>query len=282
MKNKNLIALVDLDAMLHIIANVQYSAGNRDDADAVRNHARRFIANVCTNATEDKVILMYQKEGHTNFRNDILPEYKGHRTTSDAIALWKPTILEVYADIGAIGLQHIESDDAQSILAEHIGFDRTVIVTSDKDMHQLPAIFYNPYKANLKAEDRWSTMNIYEANRFFWMQVLTGDPTDMPGELCGIEGVGFKTADKMCDVQKPFLEIVKDEYSKKYGDKGFERANRTYKMVRLLKLDNNTYINDKAAEEVNHILSHYGNYIQSIGDKNNNLFGDNPLDLFKM
>ena len=55
---KNLTAIVDLDSMLHIIANVQYSAGNRDNSTDVKNHVRRFIANICTNATDKEVILI--------------------------------------------------------------------------------------------------------------------------------------------------------------------------------------------------------------------------------
>lgn len=277
---KNLTALIDLDSMLHIIANVQYSAGNRDRPEEVKNHARRFIANICTNSTDKEVIMMYQKLGHTNFRNDILPEYKGHRTPSDAISLWKPTILSVYEEVGAIGLEHIESDDAQSILAELIGYDKTVIVTSDKDMQQLPALFYNPYKGNIKASDRWGSKSIYEANRFFWMQVLAGDPTDMPGALCGIEGVGMGKADKICDQQLPFATIIQNAYTKKYGKEGFKRANLTYKMVRLLHLEHNNYINDAAAAEVTKLVETHREFIVDVKDSTNALFANTADNLF--
>lgn len=278
--NKNLTALIDLDSMLHIIANVQYSAGNRDRPEEVRNHARRFIANICTNSTDKEVIMMYQTLDHTNFRNEILPEYKGHRTPSDAITLWKSTILEVYKEVGAIGLNHIESDDAQSILAEYIGYDRTVVVTGDKDMQQIPALFYNPYKKGLKGADRWYSMNVYQANRFFWMQVLAGDPTDMPGELCGIEGIGMGKADKLCDQQLPFATIVQNAYVNKYGVDGFKRANRTYKMVRLLHLNNNDYINESAQEEIKTLLAVHGDYKVDVKNSNNPLFTLTASNLF--
>lgn len=278
--NKNLTAIVDLDSMLHIIANVQYSAGNRDNSADVRNHVRRFIANICTNATNKEVILLYQNTGHTNFRNIILPEYKSHREASDAIKLWKSTILEAYAGAGALALNHIESDDAQNILARLIGLDRTVLVTSDKDIQQVPTMLYNPYKKNLKPEDRWRSMSIYESNRFFWMQVLAGDPTDMPGELCGLEGVGMSKADKLCDQQLPFQQIIQEAYTKQYGGAGFKRANVTYKMVRLLGPTGNDYINPEAAKEVQFLIDNYKNYIQEVSDPKNTLFASDPLNLF--
>tara|TARA_R110000772_G_scaffold182375_1_gene293624 strand:+ start:181 stop:1023 length:843 start_codon:yes stop_codon:yes gene_type:complete len=278
--SKSLTALIDLDAMLHIVANVQYSAGNRDRAMDVRNHIRSFVSNVCTNATNKEVILLYQQQGHTNFRNEILPEYKGHRVTSDAILCWKETILDEYKNLGAIGLQHIESDDAQSVLAEHLGYNNIVVVTSDKDMIQIPGLIYNPYKGSLKPEERWQNVSIYEANRFFWKQVLTGDPTDMPSELCGIEGVGMVKAEKMVDNDEPFLTTIQREYSKKYGQLGFSRANVTYKMVRLLRTQDNEYINEDAKKEIQHIIDNVESFKLPVTSSTAMFENPNPLNLF--
>lgn len=275
--SKPLTALIDLDAMLHIIANVQYSAGNRDRTADVKNHVRSFVSNICTNSKSKDAILLFQNKGHTNFRNEILPEYKNHRTASDAILCWKDTILETYLELGAIALQHIETDDAQSILAEHLGYDNIVIVTSDKDMVQIPGLIYNPYKKCSNYEERWKTVNKYEANRFLWMQVLSGDPTDMPSSMCGIEGIGMGKADKLCDNEKPFLKIIQEQYSKKYGEKGFERANLTYKMVRLLRLNENNYINESASKELTYLIQNVNSFkilitnSTNLFDNNNNL-----------
>jgi 5'-3' exonuclease len=278
---KQLTALLDLDAMLHIVANVQFSAGNRDRPMEVQQHVHRFISTVCTNATNKEVIMLYQKSGHTNFRNTILPEYKGHRTASEAILCWKDTILEVFQEVNAIGLQHIESDDAQSILAEHIGYDKIVVVTGDKDMKQIPGLNYNPYKANLTPEQRWKSVNSLQSERFLWEQVLSGDPTDMPSSLCGIEMVGPGKAKKLCDQDLPYPEIIKNAYSDKYGEAGFARANLTYKMVRLLRLDENDYISEDANKEVSWLLEEYPKFAVSTKDKNSKIFAMNPLNLFE-
>lgn len=269
----NFTALFDLDAMLHIVANVQYSAGNRSNETDVKNHIQRFIANVYTNAKCKEVIMFYQDHEHDNFRNEILPEYKSHRTTSDAIKLWKPAILDAFKEAGALGLKYIESDDAISVLAEDIGYDDVAIITSDKDMKQIPGSIYNPFKSNITAEERWQYINKEFAERFFWKQVLTGDPTDMPGHLCGIEGVGAKTAEKLLsDGTVPYVEIVQSVYENKYGKDAFQRANLTYKMVRLLRKTGNEYVNQRALEEVNYLLRHKSDHIVTM---------DTSLDMFQ-
>lgn len=255
-----LIGLLDLDSMLHIVANVQYSAGNRDKPLVVKQHVQRFIANICASATEAPVIMFYQKMGHKNFRNDILPEYKQHRTPSEAILLWKETILEAFEEAGAYGLDYIESDDAQGILAEHIGYDKVLIITGDKDMQQIPSVIYNPFKPRLKPEERWFSSEPAQANRFMWQQVITGDPTDMPGELCGVEGVGEKTAIKLMAQKKPVGKIVQEIYTKKYGDGAFARCDLTFKMVKILD-KSCTYINEYASFEIAQLINSYQDYL---------------------
>lgn len=256
----NLIGLLDLDSMLHIVANVQYSAGNRDKPLVVKQHVQRFIANICASATENSVIMFYQEMGHQNFRNDILPEYKQHRTPSDAILLWKETILEAFKEAGAYGLKYIESDDAQGLLAEHIGYDKVLIITGDKDMLQVPTVIYNPFKKNLSAEERWTSSEPRESNKFLWQQVLSGDPTDMPGELCGIEGIGEKRAIALLDQNKPVGKIVQEEYTKKYGESAFARCDLTFKMVKILD-KSCKYINEHASFEIAQLLNTYEDYL---------------------
>jgi len=270
------IALIDLDAMLHIVAHVQYKAGNRDNVQAVVNHVARFISTIQKNVKCDKALLFYQGASHTNFRNEILPEYKGHRVTADAVILWKPTILEVFKNTNAIELRHIESDDAIGILANTIGYGKVVVVSSDKDMLQIPTTHYNPFKAG-KADDpsRWITMHMIQANRFFWQQVLCGDSTDMPNSMCGIEGMGPKGAQKLMDAESDdtFQTIVEKAYTKKYGKKSFERANLTYKLVKILVTHSN-YINDKANAEIKEILDSYKDHYIVLTDSIENLFED--------
>ena len=287
--SKQLTALVDLDAMLHIIANVQWSAGNKDDEQAVENHVTRFISNVVVNADCKDAILFFQGSGHKNFRNELLPEYKQHRKTTEAIERWKPVILKGFTLNRALELKSIESDDAIGIVANQIGYDKVVIITSDKDMIQIPSLIYNPYKKNLSAEDRWyPALSTEQAEAFFYQQVLTGDPTDMPGELCGIEGVGPATAKKMLDCDDDYPTILERAYTKKYGDAGFARCKLTYKMVKLLRDSKASYLPPEAHAESEFVEKHYKDYIQTYTDPISDLFepvnpvssANNVQDLF--
>jgi 5'-3' exonuclease len=237
--SKGKTALIDLDAMLHVVANVQLKAGNRDMPTTVKNHIRTFIANIEKSCGCQSSIKFYQGIGHKNYRNVIMPEYKGHRVPSEAIKLWKPTIMEAFKESGAHELKYIESDDAIALIAGRFNPKDIVIISSDKDMIQVPGTHYNPYKRNSKdPKDRWSIATYASASKFLWAQVLAGDPTDMPNALCGLPGVGVPTAFKMLDsydIDVPHRTVIQDAYTKKYGSKeGFIRANRTYKMVKLL------------------------------------------------
>jgi len=261
--------------MLHTVAHVQVSSGNRDNPITTKIHVKSFINTIEKNSGCKKIIKFYQNLGHTNYRNEILPEYKGHRTLQDAVALWKPTILEAFDEVGAIALNHIESDDAISVVASLLNRKDIVIVSSDKDMIQVPATHYNPFKSKISWEDRWQTTNIISAEMFLWQQILTGDSTDMPNNMCGIEGCGPASAKKLLgNLNLTMKQVMEKAYTEKYGAKeGFIRANRTYKMVRLLKKDGNGYINAEAKAEVKNIVNNYKSWVRSLED--------DVLDLFK-
>lgn len=274
--------------MLHIVANVQVSKGNRDNASIVSEHVKTFINTIEKNTGCSHSIKFYQKQNHKNFRNVILPEYKGHRTPSEAILVWKPTILRAFEEAGAVGLDYIESDDAISLLAEYFN-PACLIVSSDKDMKQVAGNHYNPYKQNLSIEDRFFSVTTPEAFKFLYQQVLSGDPTDMPGELCGIEGVGLVTSLKILDsfdAEVPYTTIIQKAYTKHYkGKEAFKRANVTYKMVKLLTKYGNDYINSnlEAKAECESLLAdNCRDLIVPIVDSVSNLFEEpQKINLFK-
>jgi hypothetical protein len=108
----------------------------------------------------------------------------------------------------------------------------------------------------------------------------------MPSEFCGIEGVGMKTADKMCDNDLTYTEIIKKEYTKKYGKGGFQRASLTYKMVRLLRVSDltETYANSGAVQEMKDLLEDHSRFLKPVEDAVSILFDTpkfDPTTLFK-
>jgi hypothetical protein len=94
----------------------------------------------------------------------------------------------------------------------------------------------------------------------------------MPNALCGIEGMGMKTAMKKMSIDDNYSEVVKREYLKKYPTDGFERAQRTYQMVRLLRTSNNDYANAEAKAEVKYLIENSEEYLQPVINDLESLF----------
>jgi len=280
------VSLIDLDAMLHIISAVQWKAGNRDNKEAVKSHVRRFVSTIEKNSGCTHSLRFFQTIGHTNYRKTILPLYKSNRKTSEAVAHWKPTIVEAFSELKAIPLIHIESDDALNIVGREIGLDKITIVTSDKDMKQMACKQYDPFnsfKGKVHDERRWLDISSTYAYHFLYQQVLTGDPTDMPNELCGIQGVGEATAKKiLAKYESEFYETaIKVAYSEKYGDEGFDRANLTYKMVKLLD-GTESYLEEDAKKEISFLIDEYSYNLIPITNDITELFTKDSVDVSKL
>ena len=269
------LAIIDLDSMLHTVAWTQWQAGNRDNDQATINHVKRFYNTIKKKSECTHALPVFQGEHHMNFRKDILKEYKGHRKTLEHVKHWKPTVMKAFDELGGICLGSIESDDAQSIIARDFGYENCVIVSGDKDMNQVPGTHYNPYKPKITWEERWKTYTPAQSLLEFYVQVMTGDPTDMPGSLCGVEKVAEKTAKKIYGNSTDYMQLLQKTYSDKYGKAGFARANITYKMVRLLtgEPEKDAYATPGAKIEVQHILKLYPTLIKPIGDDVAELFG---------
>jgi len=237
------IAIIDLDPVLHIVANVQWAAGNRTDFKRVRDHTTQFVNNVIKSANTEQYIMFFQDDGHKNFRNGILPDYKGNRIKQEAIIAFKTTVCDALKALGAIPLYNIESDDALSLYAlacRKKGID-TLIVENDKDLAMIAGAHYNPYKRQPKNKPpivRWYSYSDEEAFLSFWIQVMTGDATDMPNNQCGIFKCGPAGAKKAYATTVPeayYLKCVQ-EYVAKYGvANGLKRMSITYDLVKLLR-----------------------------------------------
>lgn len=104
-------------------------------------------------------------------------------------------------------VDNIEADDAIGI-AHTVG--KTIIVTIDKDLNQLPGDHYNFVKQELY------TVSKEQAIKNFWLQMLTGDRVD---NIQGIPGIGEVKAAKILDTAANKYETcVYKEYEKYYKD----------------------------------------------------------------
>lgn len=111
--------------------------------------------------------------GERNFRDGIwkTKKYKGNRIAE------KPKHLEavrkhLVSQWSAVVSQNQEADDDIGIASGQ----STVVVSTDKDLDQIPGWHYN------WVQDRLYYVTEEDAEKFLWQQVISGDPTDnIPG-----------------------------------------------------------------------------------------------------
>lgn len=140
---------------------------------------------------------------YANFRLDVLPTYKTHRST-----VRKPLVLLAVKEWlvdnrGAIMRPGLEGDDVMGILSTWKGLKgEKIIVSIDKDMMTIPGLYVRT-KA-IVSENGAETVGAYEiqeitkaeADRYHMMQTLSGDVTD---GYVGCPGVGKDTATKIVE-----------------------------------------------------------------------------------
>lgn len=199
---------------------IRYSVGFAAEGEPLENclhSVKLMIENVKnkTGATDYQVYLT----GKGNFREKVATTkpYKGNRDASH-----KPTffneITEYLINVhGAVVVDGMEADDAMGI-AQCQDVSDTCIASIDKDMDMIPGWHYNWRKDSLY----WIDDNT--ALRFFYKQLLTGDPTD---NIQGVPGIGPKSAEKILgkqctDFTDDFIDEetlywdILHEYDKKY------------------------------------------------------------------
>lgn len=94
---------------------------------------------------------------------------------------------------------YMESEDAASIRAHELGLSSSIIAAIDKDLHQIPARFYD-YK-----KKEWVVVTPAEAEYNLYKQILTGDSVD---NIPGIPGCGPAKAEGWLDVKQDSFPIA--------------------------------------------------------------------------
>lgn len=157
-------------------------------ADPIEDVQTRLAAKVESLRKEVKAdaVIVCLSDQARNFRKDVLPTYKGNRA-----GVIKPEHLFPLKDWLATSYRSfirpgLEADDVMGILATHptLVKGEKVIVSEDKDMGQIPGLWFNPNKGMRRVTPE-------EGERLHWMQMLTGDTVD---GYKGIPGVGPKKA----------------------------------------------------------------------------------------
>lgn len=232
MKRSQLIALIDTDIIVHKACFYHQYRLDEDDPELER---------VCTDTALDMcfewatlsgasfVVPVYSMPGEKNFRHYIYPEYKAHRKDKPKPKYKQECFDYIAAELGAVTQPGVEADDMLGILHTDEGYD-TVLVTTDKDMQQIPGMQFNPDKD-------WSPkqLSVEHCLRFLAIQTLMGDSTD---NIPGIKNVGIKKASTLVDT---WLDLgvdytnLQDEVLTFYLSQGYSYENyqTTYDLVRI-------------------------------------------------
>lgn len=154
----------------------------------------------------------YFIDGKDNFREKvatILP-YKGNRDPNHKPKYYDEIKEYLHEKWDVQTINGMEADDALGI-AQCEGDGKTVIVSIDKDMLQVPGYHFN------WMHDELTFVEPDDGDMMFFYQLLTGDPTD---NIQGIPKVGPKTARKIleqCYTVDQARNAVKQAYREKFG-----------------------------------------------------------------
>lgn len=154
--------------------------------------------------------------GSGNYRESVatLAPYKGNRDGTHKPRYYKELREYVQSVWKAEVVHGMEADDAVSIEQYSNKDKSTVLVSIDKDLLNTPGHHFNPKR------NEYCYITKPEADKNFWIQVATGDPTD---NIKGLHKIGIKTALKEWDAtgsMERYQDWVKRMYDKQYRDEG--------------------------------------------------------------
>jgi 5'-3' exonuclease len=159
--------------------------------------------------------------GNNNFRFNISPTYKANRDPEAKPRYFEELKKKIRSDYLAEIVDGQEADDALGIRQT----EDTIICTKDKDLNMIPGWNYNlstKVKRYISKE---------EAIKFFYKQLLTGDPVD---NVEGIKGIGDIRADKLLEgltEEKDLYATVLEQYQKQYKEKAKEVLRDTGRLL---------------------------------------------------
>lgn len=224
---KEIVGLVDADIVAYVSAAVNGTRSISNLQALIRAQISKWLENLKVDRVE------FYLSGDNNFRKDIYPEYKAHRTERPPmLAMAKHILANEYE---AISLEKLEADDLIGI--EHTNPNNnytTIIVSKDKDFYTVPGLYFNPDK---HTEPELVTPE--QADDFYLMQVACGDRTD---NYNGIRGLSTKTWEKLKEKINT-LDKLKEYYlSKNYTEEYFTQMCRCAKILTYEDVDINTYM----------------------------------------
>ena len=198
--------LIDGDIVLHACGHVSDKEGY--DLTEACKRISNMVNNIKSTLglSEVKVFLSCSEY---NFRNiaGISHIYKGNRKDTSKPSMYKD-MKRYMLDLGAHVANGAEADDALGLAQTK----NTVICTIDKDLDMIEGVHYNWKRREVY------TVSRFEAQVFFYTQMLTGDSTD---NIKGIYGIGKKKSFDLlreCVDEDELHAVVLDLYRNEFED----------------------------------------------------------------
>jgi DNA polymerase-1 len=219
------VAIIDGDVVAYLACVRDYYAFKKANAVETEEEFEKNLEDFWMNfqeimmdiikVTKADFFLMAVKSS-TNFRDWLFPEYKAHRAAKDDTKKnrYVPVLRQRAIDAGiAIEAHDREADDLVRIWAEEAKAcgDTYVVCSIDKDLKCIPG------KHLLLKHNTIITVSEQYAKRFYYTQLLQGDPTD---NIQGIPGIGPKKAEALLEpyeTEGEFQAVVIEEYRNYYG-----------------------------------------------------------------
>lgn len=205
-----MIYLIDADTLCFAAAVV---AEGMNDVQAIWNVNNGLESHLAQYGIKDYQLFV---TGKTNFRYQIFPEYKRGRPPSpEHLAACKRHLVDEYAARMSV---NCEADDEIGIVSTQLwdaGVEFT-IDSMDKDLDQLPGPHLSPEIMRLGVvvkEARRYYVSPQDGLRFFYTQLLTGDPVD---GIKGAHNIGKTKAPKIitnCNTEQEYIEAIRPYYS---------------------------------------------------------------------
>ena len=186
-------------------------------------------------------------KGETNFRDRVFPEYKSRRKAIIRPVNAYVSMLRKFAveDHKATAAEDMEADDLLRIWHGEIEAEGNlpIICSIDKDLLTIPGTHYRfPKEKNGNSgwNSKWNDNSLimvqtpWEANLFYYKQILMGDSTD---SIPGLPGIGPKRAEAIianCKSVEQLQYIVSHAYKSLMGEKWKEALILTGKLITML------------------------------------------------
>ena len=203
-----MIALIDMDLVVFRCA----ASAENDPLSIAIYRAEELLDNILNKvqATEYKAYI----SSDTNFRKEIYPEYKAHRSAVKPVHLLDMKEYAFTKMNTILSPQGLEADDMLGIEQDK-ETHTTTICSLDKDLLQIQGNHFQWEIGTTKwnKPDYWMTQSELEGYRLFYQQAIKGDPTD---NIKGIKGKGkvfAETALADCTTELQMFNIVRDLYS---------------------------------------------------------------------